>query len=93
MTKPARKPNKLLAENARLREALDRIARPVWWMQEDQKRKTGSINGISGAGALALANDPVFLRDIAEKALAIKPYLRPSDHADRMRHRANGHDD
>lgn len=57
-------------ENARLREALDRIARPVWWMQEDQKRATGSINGINGAMALHLANDGEFLRGIAAKALS-----------------------
>lgn len=56
-------------ENSQLREALDRITRPVWWMQEDQKRKTGSINGVDGGIAIALANDAAFLRGIAEKAL------------------------
>lgn len=51
-------------------EALDRIKRPVWWMQEDQRRKTGSINGVSGAQAVALSNDPNYLREIATAALA-----------------------
>ena len=51
------------------REALDRIARPVWWMQEDQKRKTGSINGISGGMALALSEDAEYLKGIAKSAL------------------------
>jgi hypothetical protein len=54
----------------KLREALERIAEPVWWIQEDQKQATGSINGIDGAAALALANDPTYLKDIARKALA-----------------------
>ena len=53
----------------RLAEALDRIARPVWWMQEDQKRETGSINGISGAMALSLSEDAEYLKGIATKAL------------------------
>ncbi len=60
-----------------LREALDRIARPIWWMQEDQKRQTGSINGINGVAALALAGDAEFLRGIAKAALAA-----PENHLD-----------
>jgi hypothetical protein len=67
----------LHAEIVRLREALDRIARPVWWMQEDQKRATGSINGISGGMAAALANDPEYLRGIATKALSKRSPKRP----------------
>jgi len=57
-------------ENSRLREALDRIARPVWWMQEDQKRKTGSINGISGGMAVALSDSAEYLKGIARDALS-----------------------
>lgn len=53
----------------RLAEALDRIARPVWWMREDQKRKTGSINGINGPMAVSLSENAEYLRDIATKAL------------------------
>lgn len=59
----------LQKENARLREALDRIARPIWWMQEDQKRKTGSINGINGVMAIALSESAEYLKGIAKKAL------------------------
>ena len=58
-----------LKERDEAREALDRIARPVWWMQEDQKRKTGSINGISGGMALALSEDAEYLKGIAKSAL------------------------
>lgn len=54
---------------SQLREALDRIARPVWWMQEDQRRKTGSINGVSGQLAISLANNADYLRGIAKSAL------------------------
>lgn len=50
----------------RLAEALDRLARPVWWMQEDQKRKTGRING---AMALSLSEDAEYLKGIARQAL------------------------
>ena len=60
---------KLERERDEAREALDRIARPVWWMQEDQKRKTGSINGISGGMALALSEDAEYLKGIAKSAL------------------------
>ena len=60
---------KLERERDEAREALDRIARPVWWMQEDQKRKTGSINGISGGMALALSEDAEYLKGIARSAL------------------------
>ena len=61
--------SKLERERNEAREALDRIARPVWWMQEDQKRKTGSINGISGGMALALSEDAKYLKGIARSAL------------------------
>ena len=57
-------------ENSRLREALDRIARPVWWMQEDQKRKTGSINGVNGGMAVALSESVEYLKGIARDALS-----------------------
>jgi hypothetical protein len=60
----------LAAEVSRLRAALDRIARPVWWMQEDQKRRTGSIKGISGSTAVALSESAEFLKSIAKQALA-----------------------
>ena len=56
-------------ENSRLREALDRIARPIWWMQEDQKRKTGSINGINGEMAISLSESHEYLKKIAKNAL------------------------
>ena len=59
----------LRRERDEAREALDRIARPVWWMEEDQKRKTGSINGISGGMALALSEDAEYLKGIAKSAL------------------------
>jgi len=52
-----------------LEESLGRIANPVWWMQEDQKRETGSINGIDGALALRISKDPAYLSNIAAKAL------------------------
>ena len=51
------------------KEALDRIARPVWWMQEDQRRETGSINGVGGRYAVMMADDPAYLRGIATKVL------------------------
>jgi hypothetical protein len=59
---------KLETEIERLRESLSRIAHPVWWMQEDQRQKTGTINGINGE-ASNIANDAVYLQDIANKAL------------------------
>ena len=62
---------KLSLENTRLKEALDRIARPVWWMAEDLRRETGSINGLDGRAAHALANDAAFLREVAKEALKI----------------------
>ena len=61
--------NSLTRERDEAREALDRIVRPVWWMQEDQKRKTGSINGISGGMALALSENAEHLKGIARSAL------------------------
>lgn len=61
---------RLQGENARLREALDRIARPVWWMQEDQKRETGSINGVNGEMAVALSESAEYLKSIARDALS-----------------------
>jgi hypothetical protein len=57
----------LKKENARLREALDRISRPVWWIQEDAKLEGSKVNGHM---AIALASDPHYLRGIAEKALS-----------------------
>jgi hypothetical protein len=57
---------KLKEENAKLREALDRIARPIWWMQQDAKRDGCQING---AMAVVLADSGNYLRGIAEKAL------------------------
>jgi len=50
-----------------MREALDRIARPVWWMQEDAKRTGHTLNG---AMAASLADSGNYLRNIAEKALS-----------------------
>ena len=65
-----RQRNRLDIENERLREALDRICRPIWWMQEDQKRKTGSINGIRGSLAIARSESSEYLRGIARDALS-----------------------
>lgn len=61
---------KVERENSRLREALDRIARPIWWMQEDQKRATGSINGICGGMAISLSESHEYLKEIARDALS-----------------------
>lgn len=58
---------KLQEENARSREALDRIARPIRWMQEDQKRRTGSINGIDGRMAVSLSESSDYLRGLQRK--------------------------
>jgi hypothetical protein len=58
----------LKTEVSRLREALDRIARPIWWMQEDAHRLGQRMEG---GGAIALANTPSFLSKIASEALAI----------------------
>ncbi|MES2995870.1 MAG: hypothetical protein V4733_03580 [Verrucomicrobiota bacterium] len=60
----------LKRDRERYREALDRIARPIWWMQEDQRRATGSINGVNAAMAISLAESANYLRGIAEKALS-----------------------
>ena len=57
---------KLKAENAALREALDRIASPIMWMQKDAKKEGFKLNG---AVALELAMDASFLSDIAKNAL------------------------
>jgi hypothetical protein len=57
-----------LDEIKRLREALDRIYRPIWWMQEDQKRLTGNIN-IDGAAAINIASSVQYYKDIAERTL------------------------
>ncbi len=57
----------LIEEIRRLREALDRIARPIWWMQEDAKRDGCQINGAMAAN---LADSGNYLRGIAEKALS-----------------------
>lgn len=59
----------LREDKTRLVEALDRIARPVWWMQEDQKRKTGSINGINGGMAITLSESHGYLKGIAQAAI------------------------
>ena len=53
----------------KLAEALGRIAHPLWWMQEDQKKATGSINGINGAMALSLSQDADYLKLSATEAL------------------------
>ena len=61
--------HKVTEQRDRLAEALDRIARPIWWMQEDQKRATGSINGINGSMAASLAESASYLKGIATEAL------------------------
>lgn len=63
----------------KLVEALDRIAHPLWWMQEDQKKATGSINGINGAMALSLSQDADYLKLIATEALqSVKKTNKPT---------------
>lgn len=64
-----RKIERLQSERNAAREALDRIANPVWWMQEDQKRKTGSINGINGGMAVSISENAEYLKGIARDAL------------------------
>jgi hypothetical protein len=54
-------------ETARLRQALDRIARPIWWMQVDAKAEGCTINAMMAA---QLAESGSYLRGIAEKALS-----------------------
>lgn len=58
---------KIIKERDQYREALDRIARPIWWMQEDAKRDGCKINGAMAAN---LADSGNYLRGIAEKALS-----------------------
>lgn len=57
---------KIIQERDQYREALNRIARPIWWMQEDAKRDGCKINGAMAAN---LADSGNYLRAIAEKAL------------------------
>ena len=71
--------NNLREQRDRLaEEALDRIARPIWWMQEDQKRATGSINGINGAMAVSLSESASYLKGIATEALQSLTTNEPS---------------
>lgn len=56
----------MLLELDYLRNALDRIARPIWWLQEDAKRDGMHLNG---GAAVSLANDPNYLSTIAKRAL------------------------
>jgi hypothetical protein len=58
---------KIIKERDQYREALDRIARPIWWMQQDAKRDGCTINGAMAAN---LADSGNYLRGIAEKALS-----------------------
>ena len=58
---------KTIKERDQYREALDRIARPIWWMQEDAKHTGHTLNG---AMAASLADSGNYLRGIAEKALS-----------------------
>lgn len=53
----------------KLVEALGRIAHPLWWMQEDQKKATGSTSGMNGDVALSLSQDADYLKLIATEAL------------------------
>jgi len=55
----------------KLAEALDRIARPVWWMQEDQKKATGSIYEMNEAVVFSLSENADYLKLIATKALRL----------------------
>ncbi len=58
--------NRLLQiENDRLREALDRIANPIKWMQLDLKEG----EQINGQYAIQLSNDAAYLKGIANKTL------------------------
>jgi len=58
---------KIIKERDQYREALDRIARPISWMQEDAKRDGCTINGAMAAN---LADSGNYLRGIAEKVLS-----------------------
>ena len=60
---------KMESELSRYREALDRIARPLWWMQRDAKREGYKINGAMAAN---LADSGSYLSGIAKKALSKK---------------------
>lgn len=50
----------------KLREALDRIARPIYWMQKEAEENGSKINGRM---ALEISNDPEYLKSIARTAL------------------------
>ena len=53
-------------ENKRLRSALKAIANPILHMQEEAKRQGMQLDGHM---AIAMANDPEYLKKLAEKAL------------------------
>ncbi|MAE82814.1 MAG: hypothetical protein CMB80_08780 [Flammeovirgaceae bacterium] len=57
----------LTADNTRFRQALERIANPVKYMQAEAEREGNELNG---AMAFQLSNDPEYLKRIAELALA-----------------------
>lgn len=58
----------LRAENERYREALDKIADPVKYLQLQAEQAGGALDG---RVATELSRDPWFLREIAEKALEV----------------------
>lgn len=59
--------DKLIEENSRLREELDKIANPITYFQKEAQAQGGVLNG--GMAAL-LANDANWLRSVAKEALA-----------------------
>jgi hypothetical protein len=46
-------------------------------MQEDQKRKTGSINGVNSGMAIALSESAEYLKGIARDALSNNQITTP----------------
>jgi uncharacterized protein (UPF0335 family) len=56
----------LLSTISRLEAALQRIANPIAWIQDEAKRTGYEVNGYM---AVRLADDPNYLRGIAREAL------------------------
>lgn len=57
---------KIAQENKRLRAALDKVANPITYLQKEAQAQGDVLNG---GMAVALANDPHWLRSIASEAL------------------------
>ena len=57
---------KLESESAAMREALEKIAHPIPWLQKDAENKGYVLNG---SAAVYLAKDANWLKDTAKQAL------------------------